>query len=197
MSAVSGATYAAPSFQLPLDVTGRIAKLSREKQDSLRNHIRDVLSARLGDALDDKVNRPSGDIAEWSDHGETKRGVVLTSLKEAFLNTPPPYGDNIINEVNPLQNRYSKFANGESYTYSLEQLRACHQWKTNICTSTPHLDPLIQEALHAAVQADGNYVIGFELDMAETRLQNQLVFAIFEKDGEKEISRVLIPESKL
>ena len=193
--AVGGPTYAAASFQHPLDVTGMIVNLSSDKKDSLRNHIRDVLSAHLGNSLDDKVNLSSGAIAEWNDKGEIKRGVVLTSLKETYLRTPPPYGDDIIND---FQNKYSRVAKGESFTYSLERLRSSHMWKTNIHTSTPHLDPLIYEVMGAAVYADGGeYVVGFELDMAETHRQGQLVFAIFENDGEREISRVLVPESKL
>lgn len=183
---------------MPLDVTGMIVNLSRDKQSSLARHIKGVLSAHLGDALDSKVNRDSGAYLLAKDDKGPGRGpivgVILTSLKEAYLDIPSPYGDDIIND---FQNKYSRVAKGESFTYSLEDLRVSHQRKISICTSTPHLDPLVQEALRAAVQTDGNYVIGFEVDKAETQRQGQLVFAIFEKDGEREISRVLVPESKL
>ena len=198
IKAVVGTTHAGASPQLSLDVRGMIVKLSGDKQRSLENHITDILSAHLRDALDNTVNCDSGTYVLANDYkgpGEAPVvGVVLTSLKQSFLSTPQPYEDHIAND---FQNQYSRVAKGESFTYSLESLRASHQWKRKICTSSPHLDLLVQEALRAAIKADGNYVIGFELDIAETQRQGQLVFAIFENNGEKEISRVLIPESKL
>lgn len=81
--------------------------------------------------------------------------------------------------------------------FTLEYLQKKHKYYRDIITSTPDLDPLIQEALSVAVKADGEYVLGLELDLAATRRQNQLVFAVFEENAGREISRVLLSESKL
>jgi hypothetical protein len=195
MTARVGSDYSVGIQQPILDVAGMIVHLSKEKQDSLVDHLKSVLSDRLGDALDTNVKYSSGTyVLDDPKDPEKITGVVLTSLKKAFLRTPLDFGDDIPND---FQNRYSKIARGESFTYTLEKLRRTHKWKTDICTSTPHLDPLVQTALLAAVEADKEYVLGFELDMAETKKQQQIVFSIFEKEGTKEISRIQVPESAL
>ena len=195
MSAGVNRVSCSVDYQQPfLDIAGMIMRLSGIKQDSLVRHLKEVLSTRLGNTLDNTFCYSSGAYLMDDAHGQRQiKGEILTSLKQSFLSTPL-FIDDIIND---FQNRYSKIAKGESFTYTLEGLRKTHKYKTDICTSTPHLDPLIQDALHAAVEADSKYVLGFELDMAETQRKNQLIFSIFEREGSEEISRIQIPESKL
>jgi hypothetical protein len=197
MSAVNNASSSSHIQQPFLDIAGMIVNLSGMKQDALVRHLKSILSARLGDALDNRMNRASGTYMledDFKDLGSARiKGVIATSLKESFLLTPL-FIDDIVND---FQNRYSKIASGNAFTYTLEGLRRTHKWKTDRCTSTPHLDPLIQEALVAAVKADSEYVLGFELDMAKTQEKGELVFAIFEKNAGEEISRTRIPASQL
>jgi hypothetical protein len=172
-----------------LDIEQRLADLPREKQEALERRLKAVLSNRLGDALDDKTDRCSGAI--FRDDSKRGIGAVMTLLKEEFLSTPL-FIDDIVNSSDQ-----HRLAGGGTSTYSLDDLKSTHQWKRDICTSTPHLDPLIQKALGAAVAADGGYMLGFELDLAETEKQQELVFSIFETNWAKEISRIQIAESNL
>jgi len=179
--------------QQPLDVNGMLAAFSKSKQRSLEWRLERVLSDRLGDRLDNKEEHFSGSyITGMNSKGQEQvTGVLLTSLKKAFLNVP------LFDEIINLKNNMYSEKRGLRIAYTLESLRRTHEWKRKIATSTPDLDPLIQVALKAAVIADGEYEFGFELDMAETRKQNQLVFSIFEREGTKEISRIQVLECEL
>lgn len=167
MAAVGNVTASADIQRPLLDIAGMIVNLSGDKQYSLVRHLKSVLSARLRNALDAEVNRPSGSYVLEDDSKGLEpariKGVIFTSQKESFLRTPL-FIDDIAND---FQKRNSIIAKGSAFTYTLEDLRKTHKRKTDICTSTPHLDPLIQDALCAAVEADSKYVLGFELDMAE------------------------------
>lgn len=210
-SVTTSQEYYTPS---PSTNTGQmIASLSSTKKESLVTHLKKTLSDHLGNAIDDTINHPNGSFMMASDyHGSIPfndmsknnysslrnhpaiQGVGLTSLKDSFLDTAGLFTDDITND---FQNEYSKIGKGESFTYTLEQLKNFHEYKKDIATTTPNLDPLVQDALSEVVKSDSNYVLGLELDMAETERLNELVFAIFEKDGEEEISRTLIYESQL
>jgi hypothetical protein len=172
-----------------LDIRERLAALPREKQEALERRLKAVLSNRLGDALGDKETYCCAAFVR----GDSKRGIgdVMTSLKREFLSTPLFIAD-IVNSSDQY-----RLAGGATYAYSLNDLKSTHRWKRDICTSTPNLDPLIQKALGVAVNADGGYMLGFELDLVETQKQQELVFSIFETNWAKELSRIQITESNL
>lgn len=150
------------------------------KQNLLDEKLKEILSKRLT-CLEDGNEYDSG-VRAINENSESF--YVLTSLKQEFLSTPL--------FINSLSNNWYSIVEGEKQlTFTLESLRQIHLRATSICTVSPSLDRKIQERLMIAAK-NSSYVVGLELDKEATKSKNYPVFAIFEKEGEKELSRTLV-----
>lgn len=195
---------ASQQFKPFLDITSMIRSLPDAKTNAIVDLLKETLSKRLGKALDTKISYPADVAAPFSSvyasgHMPITRRLfpvnegASVSLKDYFLNTQGLFTQDIIRGV---QQEASEIATGKPFIFNIKSLQLSHEYLTGFI-SNPKIDPLVQKGLSDAAKKDGDYSFGFEIDVDETEKSNQLVFTIFEKDGEREISKRQIFESEL
>lgn len=157
------------------NISQAIERLSKKKKESLANHLINSLLCFMDIFFDDN---------------EDSKFISFTSIKEYIIHRIASFiKDEIDTDFTKGQN--SQLIQEKKITYNLETLIELFDQKK------PSLfDEEISQRLNTAAE-DSQYVLGLEIDMDETKNLNQLVFAIFEKEGEKEISRTLISETQL
>lgn len=182
MDAISASSSNA-IYEQQSSLLSMVQALSEEQQNGLACLLKTTLSNWLGDKLG-FCYLDGHDSSNNSIQGEN-----LTTLKEAFLQTPLFIDDIVTESIN--------IAKGRSFTYSISDLRSTFWINTAIDSATPQLDPTISEKLEKIYKANPEYVIGFELNTKESERTSEVVFSIFERDVGSELSRKDIPASQL
>lgn len=179
MNAIGASCSYAAYLQTP-DTLSKIRALPQEKWATLKRLIKDQVSTTF-----DAEFFPGGSHSVIDREGRNSPigEAIIQILKDRFHNDPSPFITSIVNNSRAL-------SQGKAFTYSLLAL-------TSLFKTSSVFDQMVRNALGKAYKTRPNYRIGLGLNLEETKKRDEPVFSIFEKDGEKELSRKNIPASQL